>query len=118
MRTFLFAGLALFALFVASAAQGQDTPPFAWSSHAISNNPDVCRARAQTAFAREGWHGIHPAGNPLLAVAAFKGPLAGLILCVDSASGIDTALAIIFVTGGGNGQPDAERDRLEYYLGN
>jgi len=67
-------------------------------------------------LAREGWESIHPSGNPPLAVAAFKGPLAAVILCVDRAIGANHSVAVIFVTGGENGQPDAERDRLESYM--
>jgi hypothetical protein len=36
---------------------------------------------------------------------------------VNSPSGIDASLVIIFVTGGENGQPNAARDRLAHEVG-
>ena len=72
--------------------------------------------RAQRAFAEEGWVGIHPSGQPPLAVAAQKGRLAGVILCVDRAIGADHAVAVVFVAGGDGDLGSNARDRLQSYL--
>ena len=110
--------LATAALLITFSTPSGATPALAWSSDDIDYAQDICRQRALAAFAREGWDSIHPSGNPALAVAAFKGRLAGVILCVDRVIGADHSVAVIFVTGGENGQPDTERDRLEYYMSN
>ena len=92
------------------------TPALAWSSDDVDYAQDVRRQRAAAAFATEGWDRVHPSGSPPLATVAFKGSLAGVILCVDRAIGADHSVAVVFVTGGENGQPDTERDRLDYYM--
>lgn len=115
MRILLTAG-GVAALLLGFEPTSTASPALAYSSDDADYAQDVCRQRASTALAPEGWEGVHPSGNPPLAVAASKGPLAAVILCVDRAIGADHSIAVIFVTGGENGQPDAERDRLEHYM--
>jgi len=112
----LLAVATLPALFVALSMPSKAAPAVAWSSDDVEYTQDICRHRAEGAFAREGWTNIHPSGTPALAVAAFKGLLVAVILCVDRAIGANHSVAVIFVAGGENGQPDAERDRLQYYM--
>src|SRR5262249_43513794 len=91
-------------------------PALGWSFRDLDYGQDVCRQRAAAAFATEGWDRVHASGSSPLATVAFKGSLAGVILCVDRAIGADHSVAVVFVTGGENGQPDTERDRLDYYM--
>jgi hypothetical protein len=93
-------------------------PAISWSSNDVDYAQDVCMQRAQGAFAREGWNGIHPSGTPALSISAQKGPLAGVILCVDRCIGADHAIAVVFVTGGDGNLAPGERDRLQYYVAN
>ena len=110
----VFAGMVILA--AAFSTPSKATPALAWSSDDVDYAQDACRQRAAAAFTKEGWDSIHPGGSPPLATVAFKGSLAGVILCVDRAIGADHSVAVVFVTGGENGQPDAERDRLDYYM--
>jgi hypothetical protein len=103
---------------VLAVGPSRAAPAMSWSSDDVDYTQDVCMQRAQGAFGREGWANIHPGGSPALGIAAFKGKLAGLILCLDRAIGADHAIAVVFVTGGGDGQATGERDRLHYYMAN
>jgi hypothetical protein len=91
-------------------------PAMSWSSDDVDYAQDICMQRAEAAFGREGWTNIHPGGSPALGIAAYKGALSGLILCLDRCIGADHAIAVVFVTGGDDGQGSAERDRLQYYV--
>jgi len=63
---------------------------------------------------QERWENIHPGRNPPRRIAARRGPLSGLILCLDRAVGVDYAVVAVFVTG--DGVADGERGRLHYYM--
>ncbi|HEX9522311.1 MAG TPA: hypothetical protein VF949_05060 [Reyranella sp.] len=91
-------------------------PAMSWSSNDVDYAQDVCMQRANGAFAREGWGNIHLAGSPALAIAAQKGPLAGVILCLDRAIGADHAIAVVFVTGGDGELAPNERERLQHHM--
>jgi hypothetical protein len=92
------------------------SPAMSWSSNDVDYAQDVCMQRAKGAFTREGWGNIHPAGSPALATAALKGPLAGVILCLDRAIGADHAIAVVFVTGGDGDLAPSERERLQHHM--
>src|SRR5260370_38180138 len=91
-------------------------PAMSWSSNDVDYAQDVCMQRANGAFAREGWGNIHLAGSPALAIAAQKGPLAGVILCLDRAIGADHAIAVVFVPGGDGGVAPQKSARLQHHM--
>jgi len=95
---------------------GLADPAMAWSSDDLDYEQEVCMQRAQGAFAREGWTGIHPGGNPPLGTVAHKSPLVGLIMCLDRAIGGNHAIAVVVVSGGDDGVADSARDRLQHYM--
>jgi hypothetical protein len=101
-------------MLIAFSTLGYAAPAMSWSSDDVDYDQGACMQRAEAAFGRESWDNIHPSGNPPLSIAAFKGPLAGVILCLDRAIGADHAVVVIFVTGGGDGVADGERGRLHY----
>jgi len=102
-RTFL--GAALAALLYGVAAPAWAGPAMSWASAQFDEDQDSCIARAQNAFARDGWSGIQVSGDAGRAVYADKGPLTGLVLCLHHT-------AAIAIAGGEDGVATQARDRL------
>jgi hypothetical protein len=110
------ATVALVTSLIAFSMAAHAAPAMSWSSDDVDYDQSICVQRAEAAFGREQWKSIHPSGNPPLGIAAHKGSLSGLILCLDRAIGANHAVAVVFVTGGGEGVADRERDRLHDHM--
>jgi hypothetical protein len=97
---------AVFALAVAVSTTAWAGPAMSeWSGHSDDYDQDICVPRAQGVFAADGWQAIQPTGYVIM---ADRGPLSGMIVCLDYGGSLTQSVAIVVVSGGdGNAAADA-----------
>ena len=66
---------------------------------------------AQASFSADGWQSLHPSG---FAVSANRGPLAGVIICLDES--LTQSIPVVVVTGGDGNAASDEANRLQYQM--
>jgi hypothetical protein len=104
------AGLAL-SLVLAEAPAAHAGPALAYWSDEADYDQDSCVQRAQASFAADGWQGIKPNGH---AVMADRGPLSGVMVCLDES--LTQSVPVVVVTGGGDNAASDEADRLQHQM--
>ncbi len=103
------AGLAL-SLAVGSPA-AQAGPALSFWSHEADYDQNACVQRAQASFAADGWQRLQPSGT---AVMADRGPLAGVIVCLNES--LTQSVPVVVVTGGDGNAASDEADSLKHQM--
>jgi hypothetical protein len=107
MRKLGMAAVVFASSMVGFSAMSHAGPPFAWSSDDVSYPRGVCMQKAGAALSIEGYTNVRASGA--FGTAAEKGPLTGVILCLNG-------IKVVFVTGGQSGVNEPERSHLQYHM--
>jgi len=100
--------IAVFAL--SSAAHAG--PALSYWSHEADYDQEACAQRAQASFTADGWQSIQRNGYGIM---ADRGPLSGVIVCLDES--LTQSVPVVVVTGGGDSNAASdEADRLKYQM--
>jgi hypothetical protein len=111
LRSSFLAAVGLALSLAVGAPAAQASPAFSYWSDEADYDQDSCAQRAQASFSADGWQSIHLNGH---AITANRGPLGGVIICLDES--LTQSIPVGVVSGGDGNAADDEANRLQYQM--